>query len=327
MPAYNASRFIGEAIESLLNQSFRDFELWIIDDGSSDDTLKLVQNYATHDKRINVFYNKTNQGKLLTVNARVHEITTPFFTITDADDVSHPQRLEKQLTLFQENRNLMMCGTSYWAMDEHGFLVRKMQLLTQQHQIRERALHQSPFMGGTTLMRKEVLIDFPEFYRAYFKDNQFDSDLTCRLLDKYETTNLPESLYFYRIVHSSLSRKQVTVRNLTLYNLIAHLSKQRRVSGKDCIENGHTEEATAFMTSIEQSYQADPSYFFRHQAFFHLYWGLNNSALSSIWKAFLAKPLVLKNILGVPYTLLRIIFFMLNRRLNSIHYTQQIKRT
>lgn len=325
MPAYNASHYIAEAIDSLLNQTFRDFELWIVDDGSSDRTAILAQKYAKQDPRVKVFKNPANQGRVLTVNATVHKVSTPYFTITDADDVSHPQRLEKQMQLLMENRNLMMCGSSYWAMDAQGYLVRKMRLLRGLHEIREQALYQSPFMGPTTVMRKEVLFDFPEFYRIYFKDNQADADLSTRLLDKYETTNLEESLYYYRILDTSLTRREITIRNLTLSKLIAHLSWQRRNTGSDCLEKGNPQEANEFMKTLEEAYRNASSLFFRHQAFFHLYWGLNRKAFQTIWKAFLNQPFAIKNILGVPLVLSRIIFFVLYRRVFRRHYSRQIR--
>lgn len=325
MPAYNASLYIEEAIKSLLDQTFRDFELWVIDDGSKDKTAIIAQEYANRDLRVKVFSNSTNLGRVLTVNAIVHTVSTPYFTITDADDVSHPQRLEKQMRLLIENENLMMCGSSYWAIDAHGYLVRNMTLLSGLHEIRERALHQSPFMGPTTVMRKVVLNDFPEFYRMYFRDNQADADLSTRLLDKYETTNLEESLYYYRILDTSLTRREITIRNLTLNKLIAHLSWQRRNTGSDCLEKGNPEEANEFMEKLEGAYRNDSSLFYRHQAFFHLYWGLNRKAFHSSWKAFLNRPFAIRNILGVPLVLFRIIFFELHRSFFATHYGQLIR--
>lgn len=326
MPAYNASLYIAEAIQSLLGQTFRDFELWVIDDGSQDNTAILALEYANQDQRVKVFRHSTNQGRVLTINAIVHKVSTPYFTITDADDVSHPQRLEKQLRLLSQNKNLMMCGTSYWAMDKQGYLVREMRLPSDPREIRERALQVSPFMGPTTVMRKEVLFDFPEFYRIYFRDNQADSDLSTRLLDKYQTTNLEESLYYYRILDTSLTRKEITVRNLTLSKLIAHLSWQRRNAGSDCLEKGNPEEANKFMEILEDAYRNDSSLFFRHQAFFHLYWGLNRKAFYFIWKAFLNRPFAIKNIFGVPLVLFRIIFFVLHQRFFGTHYSQLIRQ-
>src|SRR5882724_4434338 len=180
MPVYNASAFIKEAVESILNQTFNDFELWIVDDGSTDESIAIAKSFNDH--RINFFSNGTNLGRVITVNQIVKSISTQYFTVTDADDGSHPQRLEKQINFLESNSDFMMCGTSFWAMDEKGFLFRKMKLLTDVGELRSAALYQSQFLGASTVMRKQVIDNFPEFYRTYFIDNFADADLTCRIL-------------------------------------------------------------------------------------------------------------------------------------------------
>ena len=115
MPAFNAAPYIEEAIKSLLLQSFSDFELWIINDASTDETYGIVKSFQ--DPRIKIINNEINQGRVRTINRLVKEIQSPYFTVTDADDASHPRRLEKQVELLERDPNLMMCGTSFWAMD------------------------------------------------------------------------------------------------------------------------------------------------------------------------------------------------------------------
>ncbi|MEQ9412629.1 MAG: glycosyltransferase family A protein, partial [Cyclobacteriaceae bacterium] len=94
MPAYNAAKYIGEAVESILNQTFPDFQLWIIDDGSTDGTRQVIE--EIDDVRLSKIYHNENRGRVEVVNEAISKIQTEFFTITDADDVSHPSRLEKQ---------------------------------------------------------------------------------------------------------------------------------------------------------------------------------------------------------------------------------------
>ena len=101
-------------------------------------------------------------------------------------------------------------------------------------------------------MRKSVIEHFPEFYRPYITDNLADADLSCMILDKFKATNIDESLYFYRIVRSSISRKKITVFNLNLHRLVGFLSQQRRISGQDCLQRGEPKEANAFMLSIQR---------------------------------------------------------------------------
>lgn len=320
MPAYNASAYVEEAIKSLLNQSFTDFELWVVDDASIDETLSKVTALAKKDSRIKIFNNAVNQGKLLTVNVRVRAIKSPFFTITDADDVSHPERLEKQISKLRQDSSLMMCGTSYAAIDRKGYYIRTVHVLTGLKQLRERSLTQSAFMGGTMIMRSELLHDFPELYRPYFDNCMADADLGCRILDKYAATNLDELLYFYRIVPTSITRSRVTSRSLNIYKLIGHLSASRRSGGKDCLENGNDTSADDFIMKIERDYAQDSTLLHLHQSFFHLYWGQNLLAFRSISKAITIKPYRVKIVLSFLFISVRIVLFYFRRSFKKVHY-------
>jgi glycosyltransferase involved in cell wall biosynthesis len=322
MPVYNASVFIKEAVDSILNQTYQDFELWIVDDASTDDSRSIIKLFK--DSRIKIFLNATNQGRVRTVNNLVKEISSPYFTITDADDVSHPQKLQIQIDFLESHPDYVMVGTSYWAMDEKGFFVREMKLKTKVNELRLAALSQSQFLGPTTVMRKSVLDHFPEFYRHYFIDNFADADLSSMILDKFNATNINESLYFYRVLKNSVTRKKVTVRNLNLHRLIGFLSRQRREQGKDCLQRGKAQEADEFLETVQKEYDADPSIFLRHQAFFHLYWGLTDLAISNGWKAFLVRPFYLKNLLSFILIVFRIGGFSLNRTINRKHYLKFI---
>ena len=323
MPAFNAAPYIKEAVNSLLAQTFADYELWIINDASTDETLSIIKSFQ--DSRIKILTNEINQGRVRTINKLVKEIQSPYFTITDADDVSHPKRLEKQLELLNHDSTLMMCGTSFWAVDEKGFLVRKMSLLQDIKALRKAALEQSQFLGPTIIMRHEVINKFPHFYREYFIDNHADADLSCLILDSFPSTNVAVPLYFYRIVKSSVTRKKVTVRNLNLHRLIGFLSAQRRTLGQDCLQQNLPEEANLFLSKVQAEYDQDPSFFFRHQAFFHLYWGLNDLAFENGRLAISKSPFRAKNWASFLYIIFRIGLFYLNRSVNKVHYRQLMK--
>ncbi|MCX8492423.1 MAG: glycosyltransferase [Cyclobacteriaceae bacterium] len=323
MPAFNAALYIQEAIESLLTQSFSDFDLWIIDDASTDETLNIINSFQ--DPRIKILTNEVNQGKVRTINKLVKEIQSPYFTITDADDISHPQRLEKQLKALEQDQTLMMCGTSFWAISEKGFLIRKLILLRDIQALRKASLEQSQFLGASTVMRSEVIDLLPHLYREYFIANFADADLSSLILDKYPCTNLTEPLYFYRIIKSSITRNKVTVRNLNLHRLIGFLSAQRRTQGQDCLQQNLPEQANIFLSDIQAEYDQDPSFFFRHQAFFHLYWGLMDLAFENGRLAISKSPFRAKNWVSFLYIIFRIGLFYLNRSLNKVHYRQLIQ--
>jgi glycosyltransferase involved in cell wall biosynthesis len=322
LPACNVALFIGEAIESLLHQTFKDFELWVVDDASTDQTLSIARSF--NDPRIQIFTNEINKGFVATVNERVPHIQTQYFTITGADDVSNYKRLEKQIAMLESDPGLMMCGTSYWAMNEKGFFHRKMILKSDPRELRNHSLDASQFLGGTTIMRKEVLHHFHDFYRTYFSSNYSDADLACRIVDKYKATNIQEPLYFYRIVESSMSRKSITPRSLNIYKLIGHLSQQRREAGYDCLERQKPHEADQWLGQYLMPYQIDPSFIYRHKAFFHLYWGLFVPAILSVIKALQTKPFKRKNLLAFAYIIFKSSLFSVNRILFKKHYRSLI---
>src|SRR5258706_516465 len=120
--------------------------------------------------------------------------------------------------------------------------------------------------------------------------------------------------------------KKITVFNLNPHRLVGFLSEQRRISGQDCLQRGKPQEADAFMRSIQKEYDADRSLFFRHQAFFHLYWGLGNLALQKGWKAFQARPFYLKNFFSLLLIVFRIAGFLFSRALNKKSYNKLLTR-
>jgi glycosyltransferase involved in cell wall biosynthesis len=309
MPAFNAATFVEEAINSLLNQTFKGFELWIIDDGSTDETRSKIDLFQ--DSRIKKFYFNENRGRVLCVNELVEQVTSEYLSITDADDVSHPTRLQKQIALLDQNPEVVMCGTSYWAIDERGVLIRRMNLSDDYTHIREANLERPQFHGPTTIFRTQKVRELDEFYRLYFQNNMADTDLAACVVDKYPAINLTEPLYYYRIVRTSISRKEFSVRFALTDRTISFLSKQRRAYGQDSLQGRDKHELEKFVADWETVYAKDPSRLNREAAFYHLYWKVLDKAWRSAWQAVLIKPIQPKNwfcwglcvSLGVVYSL------------------------
>jgi glycosyltransferase involved in cell wall biosynthesis len=321
MPAYNAARFINEAIDSLLTQYFTDFELWIIDDASTDRTQVILSKYT--DSRIRIYRNEVNRGRDFIVNHFVKMIQTPFFTITDADDVSHPQRLQKQLEILNNDSTLMMCGTSYYTIDEEGFIGRKISLLSDYNELIKAMDKHAQFHGPVTVMRKDCISRYDPFYRVGYFEAFADADLCSRIAGEAKAINLSEPLYFYRIIEHSMSRKDITPFGLNYYQLVNWLYKQRKQTKKDAIDRGEYEKINAYKKEITQSY--DLSFFSRHLSFTHLYWGLRLPSIKNAWKAITYAPLGIKNWLSFFFILFRCGLLYLNRTMNSRHYSVLIR--
>ncbi len=121
---YNSRDYIEATIKSVLNQTYTNWELLIIDDASEDDTLSILNKYASNHLNIKVFQNQTNQGAAITRNEGIKEASGGFIAFLDSDDVWKPQKLERQLK-FMLKHNIDVCFSSYDLMDESGTLLNK----------------------------------------------------------------------------------------------------------------------------------------------------------------------------------------------------------
>lgn len=123
MPAYNASRFIEEAIQSVINQSEKNWELFVIDDCSTDDSFGLAQKLAANDSRIQVLRNDANSGVANTRNRGISLAKGKYIAFLDSDDIWHPEKLERQLTKIA-NSHAAVCYCSYQIIGATGEKVR-----------------------------------------------------------------------------------------------------------------------------------------------------------------------------------------------------------
>ncbi|MFN8890612.1 MAG: glycosyltransferase family 2 protein [Cyclobacteriaceae bacterium] len=325
MPVYNAAPYLREAVDSLLAQTFTDFELWLIDDGSTDASRAIMQSYT--DARIRFFGFDHNRGRVAVVNEVVAQVTAPFFSITDADDASHPQRLQKQMEVLLKDESVMLCGTAYVAMNTAGKIFRNVKLPQRHELIYEQMPQHAQVHGPTTIIRRELRNAFTPLYRDYFKDHIADADLASRIVDRYRAANVPEALYAYRIVSTSNSRKNVSIRFLHLYKLIAFLSDQRRLTGSDSLEQNRVEEVDAYLNKIAEPYFRDASVHHRHAAFYHLYWHSLAKAWRSGWQAWQLKPYHPKNNFLLFYLVTKSVVYLFNERWVDPHYTTYFKNT
>ena len=111
MAVYNAQKYVSDAIESILCQTYNDFEFIIIEDGSSDESLKIIQSYS--DPRIKVIRNKENLKLIKSLNLGLQKACGRYIVRMDADDVSRPDRIEKQVNYMESHPDCVLCGTSY----------------------------------------------------------------------------------------------------------------------------------------------------------------------------------------------------------------------
>lgn len=193
MPSYNSGKYISGAIDSILNQTFSDFELIIIDDGSDDDTVKIIKSYT--DNRIQLYLNEKNIGVASTLNRGLFLAKGEFIARMDSDDISLPNRFEKQLEYLYSNPQVAVVGTGIKLFGErtgnHFFSSSSKQLKVD-------TLFSCCLAHPSVMMRASVFGEGKLKYdEAYNKIEDFD--LWVRTIEKYDIGSIHETLLEYRI--------------------------------------------------------------------------------------------------------------------------------
>jgi len=203
MPMYNSEAYLEEAVESILNQSFADFEFIIIDDGSKDDSFRIIQRYK--DSRIRLFHHKINKGIVSCLNLGIKYSQGEFIARMDSDDICELNRFEEQLNFMQNNPNISLCGTRTKIMYQNGeiFSIRNSKIGDQQIKI-------ALFLGETSISHPTAMIrrDFLLSNHLYYNPNYLyaeDYDLWCRISMLTNLENINESLVRYRLHKKSVS--------------------------------------------------------------------------------------------------------------------------
>lgn len=313
MPAYQASKFIHHAIDSILNQSHVNIELLIADDASKDNTRALIDAYD--DSRIKTFHQDTNLGYLKTCNNLLSKAKGDFITFQDADDGADPKRLEILLNEFRKDNSLGLCGSQFSNLDifNNKFKVDAYRALTYEEIVKDMEKC-SQFCGATVMVRKEVLEDIG-IYRTYFdRLGGEDYDWTLRIVERYKAINLPNRLYDYRLHDSPVKIGNIDSRKYFIDDIVQFLAKQRKVhNGEDALSNPKLYfELEQKVEHLQQKFQKDKAFPLR----IHSHVLINSkhyiASIKTCLQAIKKDPLVLKNYLNLAYCIYVIIRRMIN---------------
>ena len=201
LPVYNAMPYLPAAVESILGQSYRDFEFLIIDDGSSDGSADYLRSLRDPRIRLSV---RENRGLGITLNELFRNSQTDYVARMDADDVCEPHRLEKQMAFLRGHDDVVMFGTGITFVVGSRF-IRAPQPLTKHSEIRQRLLQKRSGVFHPTIIVKRSAWEAVGGYR--FAGDGEDVDFCLRLCDFGRVTNIPDALYYYRLRRESLSFK------------------------------------------------------------------------------------------------------------------------
>jgi hypothetical protein len=196
MSVRDGERYLAAAIESVLAQTLSNFELIVIDDGSTDSSPQMLAAYASKDDRV-VVHRHENAGLAISLNRGIGYARSPLIARLDADDVASPRRLELQLAFLARNPGIGLVGGAVAFIDEHGRQFAEVRYPTADAEIRRAFCSTTPFVHSAVMMRREAF-DAAGGYRAAFSPAE-DLDLWIRIAAVSELANLAETVVSYRI--------------------------------------------------------------------------------------------------------------------------------
>jgi glycosyltransferase involved in cell wall biosynthesis len=204
MTVYDGARFLRQAITSIINQSFTNFEFIIIDDGSTDGSRTIASEFAAKDRRLKVV-SQENSGLIASLNRGCGMARGKYIARLDSDDIAMPDRLARQLVHLQRNQNIALLGGAFECIDCNGeamFLMRWPGIDDNLHDY----LLLDCYVAHTTVMFRSDAFRAIGGYRPAFQDAE-DYDLFLRMSDNHEIDNLPSVLCQYRLHADQVSNQ------------------------------------------------------------------------------------------------------------------------
>lgn len=202
IPCYNAEKYVEQAVRSIMNQTYKNLEILITDDCSTDSSFEILQKLAEEDARIKLFKNEQNQKIVRTLNALVERANGKYIARMDADDISLPKRIEKQVCFMEAHPDIAICGTNAWHIDDNNRIFARSHLPCKNSDIQIFKFFLNPFYHPTVLCRKELLKNHRYDEKFLYAE---DYELWLRVLTFFMGINLTDKLFCYRIIDSSSS--------------------------------------------------------------------------------------------------------------------------
>ena len=201
MAVYNGEKFLKEAMESILNQTYKDFEFLIINDGSTDKSVEIIESF--NDPRIRLVHNEKNLKLIASLNKGISLARGKYIARMDCDDISMPERFEKEVEFLENHSDYGMVGTCYNIIDAQGKVQRNVSYPSNPDLIKLFLSLTCPLVHGSVMIRAELL------KKNLYGSNDFsaveDYELWTRIAEKSKIYNIPEHLFRYRIYGESFS--------------------------------------------------------------------------------------------------------------------------
>lgn len=254
--AYNAEPYIKDSILSVVKQTYENLEIIICDDGSTDNTLGVLN--SINDDRIQIFKNTKNKGYLKTFNFLLNKANGDFISFLDADDYLSLNKISMQVEFFNENPTFSLVGTSCNRVDRQGRIFQTETYPTSHQDIINEINYNSnmPFCGSSVMIKSDVR-DLIGGYRSFFDRIPFeDFDWIARISEKFNCANLNQALYYYRFSEGSLTRKvEYDPIHRNAKSIVLFLIRQRKndKSSLDALSGGNINEFQSYLNQISES--------------------------------------------------------------------------
>lgn len=190
IPFYNAEKYLVKAIDSVIWQTYQDFKLILLDDGSRDSSLTIAQSYAAKDNRIIVISDGQNKNLGFRLNQIPYLVDTKYLARMDADDIMHPQKIEKQIKTLENNPQIDVLGTNAYSIDENDYVIG-IRVKPSDKSLRK----VNSFIHPTIVAKTDWFKKNPYNVQAVRVE---DIELWMRTSEKYNFEMLNEPLFFYR---------------------------------------------------------------------------------------------------------------------------------
>ncbi|MCW3167508.1 glycosyltransferase [Chryseobacterium sp. 09-1422] len=227
MPVYNGENYLTEAIDSILSQTFTNFELLIINDGSSDNSEKIIQSYS--DDRIVYIKNEKNIGLIKTLNKGLDLAKGEYIARMDQDDISHPERFLKQVALLEENPEIGVCGTWFTLLSKNG-KDRVIKHPESHESIKIGMITKSLIGHPTVMMRKKTMNNYR--YDINYQAAE-DYELWTRLIRITKFYNIQESLLQYRFHDTNMTVLENSTQVANTKIITANQLKEIEIEGSN----------------------------------------------------------------------------------------------
>lgn len=218
MPVHNALPFLQSSIESILNQTFTDFEFVILNDGSTDGSERVLRAWELKDSRIRLYESKIRTGLVCSSNFVVGKARAPLIARMDADDLCEPERLQREWEVMRDNADVAVVGSLCDGIDATGRRIRDRD--------RWRIVRHSvfpPFPHGSVMFRRQIF-EAVGGYRNEFERYE-DLDLFRRIAERARVVTLPETLYHFRYHSQNISGMTAEENGKSQHNHAANLSE------------------------------------------------------------------------------------------------------